>query len=371
MKQITTSNGMNLILRGLAGATINFTKIKFGNGEEQGVTAVDLSNPIMVLEITSITRAANYITLETSYKNADVPTDFSAHEIGVFAKDPDDETKEILYCMWYEEDPVKADYISAVEDRILGTKFEFLVFVDTVENVTAVLAESAEYATQAALNQHANNFNNPHKVDKKAVGLGNVDNVTAENLHPIFDEEIGPISVSMERDPNTNLLTRRVTSFPNIEKGDLLGAMIKKIRTGFSVLLSHINGTNPHGISATSIGAAAQTHYHSANQINTGTLGIKRGGTGADTAEKARINLGIQSGQCTAEIKKGEVLFFEYEYSTPFANNGVPMVVATPMLGVSKELEFGIYAMSATGFTAFIYSPTFSGTVHFNWIACQ
>lgn len=371
MKRITTSNGFNLILRGLAGAKIEFTKIKLGNGEEQGEAAIDLSNPIMELPITNITRADKYITLETSYKNADVPTDFSALEIGVFAKDPDDETKEILYCSWYEDDPVKADYISTVEDRILGTKFEVLVFVDAVENVTAILAESSEFATKAALTQHINAKGNPHKVSATDVGLGNVPNVTAENLQPLFDEEIGPISVSVERDPNNLLLTKRTTSFPNIEQGDTFGVMVKKIRTAFSVQLSHINGDNPHGLSATSIGAAAKTHYHSANQINSGTLGIKRGGTGADTAEKARINLGIQSGQCTAEIKKGEVLFFEYEYPTSFANNGVPMVVATPMLGVSKELEFGIYAMSATGFTAFIYSPTFSGTVHFNWIACQ
>lgn len=371
MKQITTSNGMNLILRGLAGATINFTKIKFGNGEEQGVTAVDLSNPIMVLEVTKITREANYITLETSYKNADVPTDFSAHEIGVFAEDPDDATKEIMYCMWYEEDPVKADYISSVEDRILGTKFEFLVFVDTVENVTAVLAESAEYVSQAVFNQHANNFNNPHKVDKKAVGLGNVPNVTAENLQPVFDEEIGPISVSVERDPNNNLLTKRVTSFPNIEKGDVFGVMVKKIRTAFSVLLSHINGSNPHGLSATSIGAAARTHYHSANQINSGILGIPRGGTGGKTAYDARVNLGIQAGVGGIVGKAGEEIVKEYTFLTPFTNT-TPIVVLTPITDMhSADVYLSVKSVSLTGFTVRIYSETLSPVINFNWIACQ
>lgn len=368
MKQITTSSGMNLILRGLAGATINFTKIKFGNGEEQGVTAVDLSNPIMELEITKITRAQNYITLETSYKNADVPTDFSAHEIGVFAQDPDDETKEICYCLWYEEDPVKADYISAVEDRILGTKFEFLVFVDTVENVTAILAESTEFATQAALNQHINNFSNPHKVDKKAVGLGNVDNVTAENLRPVFDLEIGPIQVSVERNPTT-MLEKRTTKFPNIEKGDTLGAMVKKIRTAFSVVLSHLSGDNPHCISALSIGAAARTHYHSANQINTGTLGLKRGGTGGSTAAEARENLGIKTGQFSFDLVAGKETLVSFDFATPF-DGETPYIAATPMKGVRQQLEFGIRGFSATGFEVFAYSPTYSGRVTFNWIAC-
>ena len=368
MKQITTSSGMNLLLRGLAGATINFTKIKFGNGEEQGVTAIDLSNPIMELPITSITREANYITLETSYKNADVPTDFSAHEIGVFATDPDDETKEICYCLWYEEDPVKADYISAVEDRILGTKFEFLVFVDTVENVTAILAESAEYATQAALTQHTSDTTNPHKVTKIQVGLGNVPNVTPENQKPVFSNVYNSITVTSSTDTAGNTLKK--TAFANIVSGERMGSILQKIRTAFYVLLTHLSSSNPHSITAKLIGAAEKNHYHSANQINTGTLGIKRGGTGGTTAAAARENLGIKAGQFSFELVAGETSIISFEFNTPYADGYYPYITATPMKGVQQDLEFGIRGFSPTGFEVFAYSPTYSGAVTFNWIAC-
>lgn len=369
MKQILTSNGMNLILRGLAGSTIEFTKIKFGNGEEQGVTAVDLSNPIMEVLISSITRDTNFITLGASYKNAEVPSEFSAHEIGVFAKDPDDDTKEILYCFWYEEDPVKADYISPVEDRILETKVEFLVFVDTVENVTAVMAESTEFATKTALTQHTENFSNPHKVSKADVGLDKVPNVTPENQVPVFDDTIGPVNVTVTRDPTTGAQTR-TTSFPNIEVGDTLGAMIKKIRTAISVVLGHLSGKNPHGITAKDINAASATHYHNASTINSGTLGLARGGTGGNTAEQARQNLGIKAGQNQVDIVAGTPSLVEFTFATPYADGDYPYVVATPMQGGKKDLEIGIRGRSPEGFEIFVYSPTYSGSVTFNWIAC-
>lgn len=370
MKEILTSNGMNLILRGLAGSTIEFTKIKFGNGEEQGVTAVDLNNPIMEVPISSITRDSNFITLIADYKNADVPTDFSALEIGVFAKDPDDATKDILYCLWYEEDPVKADYISTVEDRMLGTKMEILVFVDTVENITADMSKSTEAATKAELTQHTDNTKNPHKVTKDQLDLGNVPNVTAENLQPVFDEEIGPVSVSIESDRDNPLLTKRVVSFPNIEKGDVFGAMVKKIRTGFSVLLSHINGSNPHGLSATSIGAAAETHYHSANQINKGVLGIRRGGTGGENAAAARANLGILAGNGHIEGEKGKEVFSEITF--PAELTSAPSVVITPETAMfSSDVYLSVSNVTTKGFTVRVYSDALSPLLNFYWVAVQ
>lgn len=369
MKQILTSNGMNLILRGLAGSTIEFTKIKFGNGEEQGVTAVDLSNPIMEVLISSITRDTNFITLGASYKNAEVPSEFSAHEIGVFAKDPDDDTKEILYCFWYEEDPVKADYISPVEDRILETKVEFLVFVDTVENVTAVMADSTEFATKVALNQHTENYTNPHRVTKTQVGLGNVPNVTPENQRPLFSSEFGPIIVTTTQDAVSGTAIKK-TSFDNIVPGETMGAILRKIRTAFSVLLSHLSSGNPHYITPKLIGAAATTHYHNASAINSGTLGIARGGTGGNTAYEARCSLGIQAGVGGITGTKGEEIIREYNFLKEFRS--APIVVLTPTTDMhSADVYLSVYSVSTTGFSVRIYSETLSPVINFNWIAVE
>ena len=280
MKQILTQNGRDLILRGLSGETITFSKIKFGNGEEQGNAAVDLANPIMELPITSITKDDGYITLGASYKNADVPAEFSAHEIGVMAQDPDDTTKEILYCLWYEEDPVKADYISSVTDRILETKVEFHVFVDAVEDVTAILAESTEYAPKSEFNDHVNNKKNPHDVTKEQVGLGNVPNVTPEDQQPVYSEDVTAVTE-----------TDGVKSLPNISSKEKMGSILQKVRSAIAAFIGHLNAKNPHGLAPEDISAAKSTHYHSASDINKGTLSLLRGGTGGTTAAEARKNL--------------------------------------------------------------------------------
>lgn len=282
MKQILTDGGTSLILRGLTGSKIEFTKIKFGNGEEQDKTAVDLNNPLLECPITSIARDTNFITLGTSYKNADVQEEFSAFETGVFAKDPDDDTQEILYCLWYEGDPVKADYLSPVDDKILETKIEFLVFVANVENVTAIISASMEYAPKTALEDHVNNDKNPHKVDAEDVGLGNVPNVTPENQKPVFSETITSVTTGEDG----------TKSLPNIQNGDVMGVILQKIRSAISAFVSHLNAKNPHGLKARDIGAAESTHYHSASNINKGTLGLVRGGTGGATADEARTNIG-------------------------------------------------------------------------------
>lgn len=369
MKQILTSNGMNLILRGLAGSTIEFTKIKFGNGEEQGVTAVDLSNPIMEVPISSITRDSNFITLGADYKNADVPTEFSALEIGVFAKDPDDETKDILYCLWYEEDPVKADYISPVEDRMLGTKLEILVFVDTVENVTAVMAESTETATKAELTQHTENYQNPHKVTKAQVGLGLVPNVTPENQQPKFTNEFSPIIVTSSTNAAYGTIIKK-TEFENIVSGEKMGVILRKIRTALNVLLSHLNGKNPHFITPKLIGAAATTHSHAASAINSGVLGIARGGTGGGTPYDARCSLGIQAGVGGIIGTKGEEVIKEYTFLKPF--NSAPIIVLTPTTDMhSADVYLSVCSVSTTGFSVRIYSETLSPVINFNWIAVE
>ena len=74
---------------------------------------------------------------------------------------------------------------------------------------------------------------------------------------------------------------------------------------------NHENNTNnPHKVTAEQVGAAKSTHNHSASDINSGTLDIDRlptvpvanGGTGANTVEKARTNLGVVSSFYTPDL---------------------------------------------------------------------
>ena len=55
---------------------------------------------------------------------------------------------------------------------------------------------------------------------------------------------------------------------------------------------SHIaNKSNPHGTTPSQIGAAEAGHKHSASDINSGTLAIAQGGTGASDGATALANL--------------------------------------------------------------------------------
>lgn len=235
-----TPDGYNVMLRGLMGDAIKFTRIKYGNGTP-GDGANDLKNPLLSLKIASATRSEKYVTLSVSFKNVELEiTGFWATEIGIYVEDPDDSTKELCYCIWEETEVEKADYINPNVERLLASQYDFVVFVSEAENVSAALGETLVYATVTELNNHKNDKNNPHKVTKEQIGLGNVENKALIDQTPTF-------------------------------------ATAKEL----SLLKSHLSDfNNPHQVKAADIGAAASKHSHNANDINDGTVIVQRGGTG-------------------------------------------------------------------------------------------
>lgn len=68
-------------------------------------------------------------------------------------------------------------------------------------------------------------------------------------------------------------------------------SMIKGIR-GKGTIITPMSDQTVN-ITAASIGAAASSHNHSADNITSGTLPIERGGTGGDTATASRTNLEV------------------------------------------------------------------------------
>lgn len=77
------------------------------------------------------------------------------------------------------------------------------------------------------------------------------------------------------------------------------------IRTAVS---NHANSkTNPHGVTAAQVGAAAESHEHSAANITSGTLPVARGGTGntsVDTAPTASSTKMVTSGGVYTALSK-------------------------------------------------------------------
>lgn len=267
-----TSAGRNLLLRGLTGETITFTKIQLGNGTAQDPTdATGLVNPIITAEITKIAVGTDYVTLTARFTNGSVTSGFHATEVGFYAEDPDDNTKEILYALG-DEDESSADYVPAKDSRILEMQFDALIFIGDAENVSAAISSSLVYASKEDFDAHTENTANPHGVTKQQVGLGNVPNLA----------------------PSDQILTfTGAAALSNIESGEKASTLFGKIKLAISKLIDHLNNrSNPHNTTAAQVGAAAKSHTHNAQDINAGTLPIHRGGTGATAAPDALANLG-------------------------------------------------------------------------------
>lgn len=280
-----TANGYSLLLKALDGVGIQFSKIVVGNGEkpEDYRFLSDLQNPILSAEITEITRMEKYAILRAPMLNSDIDGRLRWTELGIFTSDPEG-GPDILY--GYAHTDLSGDgqgvSVPSFDTNMIELAHIIYVYVGEVDDVTAIIAQSSEYASAAALSAHTTNTSNPHKVTAQQIGLGNVPNVTPENQQPVFSNNVTSVTTD----------ETGTKSLPNIQSGDLLGTILQKIRSAISAFMSHLNAKNPHGLRASDVGAAASTHYHSAADINKGTLSLLRGGTGGTTAEEARTNIG-------------------------------------------------------------------------------
>lgn len=258
-----TDAGKNLLLRALTGETITFTKIQLGNGPAQDAkAATGLVNPLLTVELSKIEIGEEYVTLTAAFTNGTVVSGFHITEAGFYAKDPDDETKELLYALG-NEDESTADYVPNNANRILEMEFNALLFIGDAENVAAAINSSLVYASAADLDAHTGNVENPHGVTKEQVGLGNVPNVSTNDQTPTYAD---------------------ATTFATLSSGEKVSTAFGKIKLAITNLINHItNKNNPHGVTAAQANAAAKSHTHNASDINAGTVPVARGGTGASS----------------------------------------------------------------------------------------
>lgn len=268
-----TTCGKDLLLRTIAGeAKINFRSIQFGNGANAGLDATALSNPLLETEIGSYEIGDIFATLTFIFNNSEVAAGFRATELGVLADDPDKEGGTLMYAYGYTPD-AEADYIPASTDKVLETQMDVLVYIGDAENVTASISQSLVYASRADLEAHVKNMDNPHKVTKEQVGLGNVPNAATNDLTPTYTE---------------------ASALVKMKSGEKLSIAFGKIAKSVSSLIAHMeNSENPHKVTADQVGAAKEFHKHSTNDLTGGVLGVARGGTGVTGYDKLKEKLGV------------------------------------------------------------------------------
>ena len=234
-----TNSGRALIVKALAGETLTFTRLAIGTGDDPGdiESMNELVDEMVSIDISSIKKGDGVATLEGSFDNSQISAGFYAKELGVFADDPDD--GEILYA--YSNSKDYPAYIPTGS----STSFEritlrVLVAVGDAETVEAKIGEFAGYATREELDAHEKDTENPHQTSAEQVGLGNVPNVTTNNQTPTF-------SALTTLNPDTIPLQ-------NITSGETLSVMLGKIRNMIARLISHLTASNPHNITAQTLG---------------------------------------------------------------------------------------------------------------------
>lgn len=93
-------------------------------------------------------------------------------------------------------------------------------------------------------------------LDKSDVGLGNVPNVATNDQTPTYTE---------------------ATTLATLTSGERLSVVFGKIKKAITDLISHLaNKSNPHGVTAAQIGAAASSHNQAASTITSGTFAAAR-----------------------------------------------------------------------------------------------
>lgn len=270
-----TAVGENLLIRGIGGERITFTRFKIGNGELNGIeqeTLTDIINPVVEFPITSAdANNEGYVELSGYFDSGDITSDFRWRELGIFAKGEDE--VELLYA--YVNDDENAGVLKAnSEDVVIEQNVSVIVAIGTAENVTALISPSAMYAPKQDFDDHVNDKANPHAVTAEMLGLGNVPNVGTNDQ-----------VVTYETPADETLRALR--------PGETMLEAFEKIARAILNLIGHIgNKKNPHAVTAAQAGAAPTQHYHGAADISSGILGISRGGTGVGTVSELRAFLG-------------------------------------------------------------------------------
>lgn len=168
-----TNQGLDLLAKVQAGATLTFTRFGLGNGSfyfpgdvstMTGLANEKMSRPVL----NTVKLDQTSCEISTIIANEDLPVmGFDMSEIGLFATDPD--VGEILYGVVYAG--ATADHIPASAD---GMAYDYainlIVTVSDADQVTIVV-DSATAATKGELSNHAVLVVDPAKTgkDKKHV----------------------------------------------------------------------------------------------------------------------------------------------------------------------------------------------------------
>ena len=148
-----TDAGLALTAQALAGGqAITFTALQMGSGSYTGgdlSQATELLQLEHELELTSVMRSGNQVTVKATLAFRTVLTGFTWREIGLMAQNPAG-GEDILYAYGYAGD--QSDYIPGASEATLNERvIQLTVLVAEAAEVTAVVDGSVIYAEYSDL----------------------------------------------------------------------------------------------------------------------------------------------------------------------------------------------------------------------------
>ena len=195
MRPRFTNAGRALQLRALAGVQLTFTKMQLGDGqlgETDYQTLTSLISPKATLSLSGIKIADGSATVRGEFNNANMTDGFYYRELGLFAKDPDNPSNEILYC--YANFGDECQYIAEPTSALISRTVRIVATVDDAPNVTAILNDNAQYVDREELMLAIEQHNQSESAHQNLLDFD-----VTYYIDPLFDDEDLPVDGSAER----------------------------------------------------------------------------------------------------------------------------------------------------------------------------
>lgn len=314
-KPTLTNAGRALLIRALAGEQLTFTRMALGSGTLGAAQDPD-DLTALIHEEMSLTPAEldasqeGLLSITTDFNSEDVPRDFKWRELGIFAKGSEDNI-ELLYA--YANDGDNAGTLKVITTDIQTEQtLTVVVEVTGVEDVSAIFNPHPAYAPAITLTGHMNNHSNPHQVTKEQVGLGNVLNLSPDNM-PVNFVEASP-TVPLNANPFYSSMT--------------LSGLFYNVRVFCNAYLKHEHSrSNPHSVTKSQVGLG--------NVVNKSPNNMTITFTEADTSENLDDDKDLFSGSTLQELCK-RIAKAVHELFGHADNNSNPHRVTKEQVGLGN-----------------------------------
>ena len=295
-----TDGGRCLLAQAQNNKSFTIKCIRIGCGYNVGNITNTVIEPLFDV-IPEIKHEDNALFVEADIANS-IHDNYYLREIGVIAENSNG--AEVLYA--YDNSGTDAEFINSQTDGIAYEKrLRFIFNISNDININIKINGSV-YALQRDLDAHVKDNDNPHKVTKMLIGLGNVDN-TSDAEKPISNDT--KVALSKKAPLNHTHQIAEIINFPskvsyfsndnNYQNEEqvkrLISALVNSAPETLDTLEEVANalGNDPNFATTVTklIGTKAEiNHEHTKSDITDFPSSLPANGGNADTVDGKNVN---------------------------------------------------------------------------------